>query len=129
MHQDISLWIRKLPCFCRQWLERLVIEMCRSDFNTQGIQSLGISIRYYMQLIFWFLNTSNFLLRPKHVLVSQATRSSIPILMIVLAHWMAHTLQQRYPMKTQQHIEIEKAGYLKMYLHIASLTIHYLCIY
>src|SRR5438034_2890425 len=43
----------------------------------------------------------------------------------ILAYWMVHTLQQRYPMKTQQHIEIERAGYLKMYLHVASLTIHY----
>src|SRR5216117_939390 len=103
--------------------------MCRSNFNTQGTQSLDISMRYYMQSIVYFLSTLNFLLPPKHVLVSQVTPSSIPISMIVLAHWMIHTLQQRYPMKIQQHIEIERAGYLKMYLHVASSTIYYSLIY
>lgn len=39
---------------------------------------------------------------------------------------MARTSQLRFLATTQQHIGIVRAGYLKMFLHVASLTILYL---
>src|SRR5437667_11216209 len=69
------------------------------------------------------MNTSHFLPRQKRLFLSEVTQNFIPISMIVSEHWMAHTLQQRYLKNTQQHIEIDRAGYLKMCLHVVSLTI------